>query len=85
MKKAKILLAALAVVTVVGGSLAFKAKTAFGGKMYYTTNVAGGIATATLSDAKTVAATTEAFHEYYTTIFSSTVSTEPTYITTTAL
>jgi hypothetical protein len=36
MKKAKIMLMAIAVVGVLGGALAFKAKSAYGGVTYYT-------------------------------------------------
>jgi len=46
MKKAKIVLAAIAVIGIVGGSLAFKAKSAFGGVPYYTTNASGLVAPA---------------------------------------
>jgi hypothetical protein len=50
MKKAKIMLSAIAIVAVVAGAFAFKAKTSYNpNRIYYTTVTAGGLGTCALS------------------------------------
>lgn len=64
MKKARIALAAIAVIGIVGGSLAFKAAK-FGGTTFYTTGTAGDRATATITGVLTTSGT----KVYYTETF----------------
>lgn len=54
MKKAKVMLMAIAVLGVVGGAVAFKAKSAFGGITYYTASTST-IKGTTLLSAETTA------------------------------
>jgi len=69
MKKAKIVLATIAIMGALGGAFAAKAKAIFGGVNYYTTLVSNAIATATLTSGKTTVSTAPgATHVYYTTI-----------------
>lgn len=64
MKKAKLILSAIAIISIAGGTLAFKA-TKFGTLIYYTTNMAGAIATNTAGRAITTQTTTVPF-KYWT-------------------
>jgi hypothetical protein len=69
MKKAKIALAAVVVMAAIGGSLAAKAKKAFGGVTLFYSTSANQVANATITLATTAAtASTPTLRAYWTTV-----------------
>jgi hypothetical protein len=83
MKKAKLVMAIIAMVGIVGGAFAFKAKTAYTGSTYYVTTVEGNLPDITLNGVKFTAPTTT-LTLYYWTKNTNDAATVSTYFTSSA-